>query len=116
MPPHIATSRELRDPAAAERETGRRASWPGAPEAGGPAAAGPGAPPQGARGPVPTRGITPPVYVTKNAAGEESIRYRSAGMEPGRIYNVVWNGRIYGLRRVPEGVEFMRFYPDEGEQ
>ena len=41
------------------------------------------------------------------------MRYNSSAMELGRIYQVVWNGKMYGLRKTESEVEILRFYPDE---
>lgn len=57
-----------------------------------------------------------PVLVIKEEDGEEEIRYNSAVMDLGRTYQVVWNGKRYGLRKTKTEVEILRFYPDDHEQ
>ena len=56
--------------------------------------------------------VPEPVRVIKENGAEE-IRYKSSAMELGRIYQVVWNGKMYGLRKTESEVEILRFYPDE---
>lgn len=56
--------------------------------------------------------IPEPVRVTKEN-GVEEMRYNSSAMETGRIYQVLWNGKMYGLRKTESEVEIMRFCPDE---
>jgi len=53
-----------------------------------------------------------PVRVIKNPDGVEEIRYNSSMMKPDQIYEVVWNGRQYGVRKTAKDVEILRFYPD----
>lgn len=53
-----------------------------------------------------------PVRVIKNPDGVEEMRYNSSVMKPDQIYEVVWNGRQYGVRKTTKDVEILRFYPD----
>ena len=55
--------------------------------------------------------IPEPVRVIKNGEAEEMI-YNSSVMELGKIYQVRWKGRMYGLRKTESEVEILRFYPD----
>ncbi len=56
--------------------------------------------------------IPEPVRVIKEN-GVEEMRYNSSAMELGRIYQVLWNGKMYGLRKTEGEVEILRFYPDD---
>ena len=53
-----------------------------------------------------------PVYV-ENIDGSEVLRYREADMAVGKIYRFKWYGEWYAALRSKEGVELLRFYPDE---
>lgn len=66
--------------------------------------------------PTITVNLPRPVLVIKGEDGMEEIRYNSAVMDLGRIYQVVWNGKRYGLRKTETEVEILRFYPDDHEQ
>lgn len=56
--------------------------------------------------------VSDPVSVAIGPDGKEAIRYAASRMAPGKIYDVMWNGKPCALRRTGEGVEFLRFYPD----
>lgn len=60
--------------------------------------------------------IREPVRVTKGDDGREELRYNSSVMQMGKIYQVMWNGKPYGLRKTESEVEILRFYPDDHEQ
>lgn len=53
-----------------------------------------------------------PVYV-EDAGGSEILRYREADMVEGRLYKVRWHGERYAVLRSGDGVEILKFYPDE---
>lgn len=53
-----------------------------------------------------------PVYV-EDADGSEILRYREADMVEGRLYKVRWYGERYAVLRSGDGVEILKFYPDE---
>lgn len=57
-------------------------------------------------------GHAEPVRTVRGPDGRDELRYDSSAMRPGEIYQVVWNGKPYGLQKTESGVEIMRFYPD----
>ena len=56
--------------------------------------------------------IPEPVRVVKEN-GVEEMRHNSSVMKTGKIYQVKWNGRMYGLRKTESEVEILRFWPDD---
>lgn len=58
--------------------------------------------------------IPQPVRIVKEN-GVEEMRYNSSAMKTGKIYQVRWNGKMYGLRKTESEVEILRFYPDDNE-
>ena len=69
------------------------------------------------------RGIQPtipislpvPIRVAEGPDGREELIYNSSVMKLGEIYQVVWNGKPYGVRKTETNVDIMRFYPDHGK-
>jgi hypothetical protein len=53
-----------------------------------------------------------PVYVTKNVDSTERIVCNTSVMEENVIYDIVWNGEKYGLRKTTKGVELLVFKED----
>ena len=56
-----------------------------------------------------------PVRVAKGPDGREELIYNSSVMKLGEIYQVVWNGKPYGVRKTETRVDIMRFYPNRGQ-
>ena len=54
-----------------------------------------------------------PVYVTKKQNGTQELRYNSNLMELEKIYPVTWNDKKYGIQRTHDGVDILRFYPEQ---
>jgi len=53
-----------------------------------------------------------PVYV-EDDGGSEILRYREADMVEGKLYKIRWYGERYAVLRSKDGVEILKFYPDE---
>lgn len=53
-----------------------------------------------------------PVRVAEGPDGREELIYNSSVMKLGEIYQVVWNGKPYGVRKTETNVDIMRFYPN----
>jgi hypothetical protein len=54
-----------------------------------------------------------PVYVEKDASGEEIIVYNSSRMEIGKFYEIDYKGEKWALVKNEKTVEFKKFYPAE---
>lgn len=50
--------------------------------------------------------------VAEGPDGREELIYNSSVMQLGEIYQVVWNGKPYGVRKTEANVDIMRFYPN----
>jgi len=53
-----------------------------------------------------------PVRV-ENVGGTEVLRYREADMVIGELYRFRWHGEEFAALRSKEGVELLKFVPDE---
>lgn len=53
-----------------------------------------------------------PVYVTKNEDNMERIVCNTSVMGENVIYDIIWNGEKYGLRKTAKGVELLQFVAD----
>lgn len=80
-------------------------------------AAGPGAPGPHGRGgkPAGAPAAAPPCPVrVEVSGGTEVLRYREADMAMGELYRFRWHGEEFAALRSEEGVELLKFVPDEG--
>lgn len=59
--------------------------------------------------------ISQPVYVTKDDSGKEIVYYNSRLMEYNKLYEIIWEGEKWALKKTDQEVKFLKWEAGESD-